>query len=851
MSELDDELQFHLEEQTRLNIAKGMSSSEARREACASLGSIAAIHDNVRDVRRFTWIEDLFADWRHGIRNLRGKPALVSTAVLSLALGVAVNSTAFSIAMATVFSSPSVRDPATLFEFAFQNSSHVSEPNLRDLALANLSGGIAGYAVREYVLTTGDRNLRVFGQIVTSGYFDVTGTAVAQGRGLAASDEFATVVSYRFAQMQSLTLGSEIVLSRETFRIVGILPSDFRSTLGMGLVPDVIVPVNDHVFHGVHNRSFRDFTAIARAKAGQSSGQLRRALNAASAALVGQFPADNQGMGEVRVLRSYSPWTRSATRGFGAEQAFLGVLILLATAVLLIACANVAGVLLAHGIDRRHEMVLRQAIGASRSRIVRQLLAETTLIAVLGLAAGLLLNRWLTGMAQGLGNLAGMPAEFRLWAPQFSIDGAMASYLVTVLAATTLVCGLLPALQTSKHGLASSLKGLKPRPGRLGMRKSLAVVQVALSFSLLVLSILFFRSSESVRGSNPGFDVDHTLIARPTTQSDAEVNALYMRKAEEAVRRLPGVVELSWAALAPLAGEHYSNALHPIESPDIAWPHHSNTVSPRYFATMEIPLLAGREFLESDAAGAPTVVIVNQAFSERYFPGKIALGRQMREDGRLVQIVGIVRNSKYNSLGERPGPLLYRCLLQPPDIRRVSSLHVRFDRPAAQFVQALQHTIEATNQSFAVRVYSTRDQVTAAELPYRAGAAVLIALGALGMLLAFGGLYGLIAYTVAQRTHEMGIRLALGATRHQVLSMITQDALRIVAAGSAVGVLVVAACGGGLKDFLAADVEPLDPRHYAPVLALAFFTGVVASLWPALRAIRRNPVASLRHDSIQ
>jgi predicted permease len=846
--ELDDELQFHLEEQTRLNIAKGMPPAEADRHARASLGSVAAIKDDVRDIQRFTWFADLFADWKHGIRNLRHKPALVLTATLSLALGIAVNSTAYSLAMATVFSLPSVRDPGSLFEVAFQNSSHVSEPNLRDLESLN----VAGYAVREYVLSRDGRNLRIFGQIVSRRYFEVTGTPVALGRALAPGDESAAVVSARFAQGENLTLGADLILSRETFRVVGILPEDFRSTIGMGLVPDVMVPVTDHVFYGVHNRSFHDFTAVARAQAGQSANQLRQALNAAAKDLERQYPKDNEGMGQVRVFRSFSPLTRAAARGFGPEQAFLGVLAVLATIVLLIACANVAGVLLAHGIDRRREIALRLSIGAGRFRIVRQLLAEAMLIAFLGVGAGLLVNRWLTALSKRIGDIPGMPDEARLLAPQFAIDGWMLAYLAGVLVATTLTCGLLPALQTTRPDLASALKGMEVRAGRLGLRKFLAGVQVALSLALLVLSALFYRSSELVRAASPGFDVDHTMIARPSSQSGAQVNAVYMQKAEDAVKRLPGVVQVSWASLPPLGGEHYTNDLHPESDLEASWPHNGNTVTPHYFETLDIPLLAGRAFRESDAQGAPGVVIVNEAFAHRYYPGQNAVGKRMREgdakSGRLVEVIGVVRNSKYSRLGERTAPLLYRSMLQPPDIRRVASMLVRFDRPAAPFAQPLRRALEEVDAAFAVRVYATKDQVATSLLPYRAGAAVLVALGALGLLLAFGGLYGVMAYTVSQRTHEIGIRLALGATGKQVVALITRDALNTVAAGSAVGLLLALAAGALLHDFLAADLNRHDPALYFPVVLLALAAGLFAAILPALVTLRRDPVASLRHD---
>ncbi len=860
--QLDDELQFHIDEQTRLNIAKGMAPVEAEREARASLGSVAAIRDEVRDAHPWTWLTDLLADWKYGIRNLRSKPALAATAVLSLGAGIGVNATVYSFASATVFSEPSVREPGRLFEFAFEGSSHLSLPELEDLDRAAISGGVAGYSLREFVTTSQDgESRRVFAQVVTPSYFGVTGTPVAAGRGILPADENTAVISHRFWQTHFAgaadTVGRTVELNRDRYTIIGILPEDFVSTLGMSLVTDIMVPVSNHVMFGVHDRSSREFVGLARSKAdGQTAIQLREALRAMGQQFAKMLPPKDRGSGAIRVFQGFSGWDRIRSRGFQTEQAFAAAVGILVTVVLLIACANVAGVLLANGLERRHEIAIRLSIGARRSRIVRQLLAETMLIATAGLAFGWLASRWLTLLSKRIGDVPGIPDEVRLMSPQFETGGLTIAYLGAILVLTTLVCGLLPAFQSARTDYSAALKGtagLAVSGGRMRLRQILVGAQICASLALLALSVLFLHSSRIASAAGPGFEADRTVLARPFAQQadGIKVDALYMRKAEDAVAAIPGVVNSSWASLPPLAGEHYTNDLHPPESPDTFLGHMVNSVAPRYFATLDIPIVAGREFVESDGLSAVAPVVVSETFARRYLEDN-ALGRQLIEgsgkEQRRVQIVGVARDAKYLRLGETPVALLYRCMLQPPDVRRVATMIIRTTQPANQVTAAVQRALEPVDRRFAIKAEPTRERVIQSLLPYRAGAAILTALGIVGLLLAFGGLYGVISCSVSGRAHELGIRLALGATARHVLTLIGKDSVRILATGCVFGIVLALFASTALKDFLAADLNPRDPRYLVPVLALIALAGAIATLVPTLRVLRRDPLASLRHE---
>jgi putative ABC transport system permease protein len=858
MPNLDDELQFHLDEQTRLNIERGMTPEEARRQAAASLGSVAAIRDDVRDAHPFAWLRDLLADWKYGIRNLRSRPLLAATAILSLAIGVAVNATVYSFAFATVLSEPTLRAPSRLFEFALTGSSHVSLPNLQNLDCAGFSGGVTGYCIREFISSRDGESRRVFAQVVTGRYFDVTGTPVAAGRGLLATDRNAVVISHGYWQSyfagSSSALGSTLELNRDAYQIVGILPERFVSTLGMSLVTDVIVPVSDNVPFGNRDRNSREFTGMIRARDGQSPTQLREALQAAGVNLAKAYPdeGNNNNPGTVRVFQGFDALGRFQGRGFHAEQIFTIAISVLVTLVLLIACANVAGVLLANGLQRRQEIAIRLSIGARRSRIVRQLLAETTLISMSGLLLGWLSSRWLAVLSKQISRIPGAPDEVRLMSPQFEINWYTFAYLSAVLVITTLVCGLLPAWQASKVNFQTALN-VETGGGRMRLRQVLVGAQICAAVVLLFLSALFLRSSHLAASMGAGFDAEHAVLARPyAPQGKESVDEVYARKAEDALRALPGVEAVGWTSLVPLSGEHYSNDLHPAQSPETQWPHRINTVSAGYFSALGIPLVTGRDFAETDAGSAIAPVIVNETFARTYFPERAPIGQSMIEgsgdDQRRLIVIGVARDSRYYRMGETPVPVLYRSMSHSLPVRRVASLVIRTRTPAAQMLQPVQRTLEAVDRRFAIKTDTVTSKIAQSLMPYRAAAAILTGLGGIGLLLAFGGLFGVISCLVSRRMHELGIRLALGATNANLCALVARDSARIIVIGSVCGVLLAVTAANALQEFLASGVAIHDSGSLIPVLLVVAAAGLAASIVPVFRVLRNDPMSSLRHE---
>ena len=523
--------------------------------------------------------------------------------------------------------------------------------------------------------------------------------------------------------------------------------------------------------------------------------------------------------------------------------------------VFLIACANLAGLLLARGAARYRETAIRAALGAGRKRLVQHFLVESFLLACCGTLLALVLNIALTETL----NRATFPTPIPVLFHIRPDAGLLAAGFVLALAAT-LLGGLGPALHAAKPRLSLALKQEEPRfeTSRVTLRKALVAGQVAVSFILLVTALLFLRNMRLATETRPGFDVEPVswaevlfLPGRDATDSQARL----VEPVLSALRAIPGVEAAACVGSVPLSHNAMarSGSVSSVNIPSLQSKllvsRSFNYVSPQYFRTMGIPLVEGREFDDRDTAGSQEPLIVNQTFVDRYLEGRSALGRTVTEETRggktTWTIVGVVANSKYGTLGEQPMAAFYT-----PFPQRALSVNflVRTDRPAAEMLRAIDHAIRKQDPLAAVDVKTMRQGLTFAFLPSQVGLVMLGSFGLLGLFLAMVGLYGMLAYTVSRRTSEIGIRMALGATQGEVVRMALRESLGVVGVGMAVGLALSLIVTKPLAAFLVPVLSPHDPLSLLGTTALLMAAAFAASLVPARRAARIDPMEALRHE---
>jgi predicted permease len=527
---------------------------------------------------------------------------------------------------------------------------------------------------------------------------------------------------------------------------------------------------------------------------------------------------------------------------------FFAFLVLAAGIVLLIACANVAGLLLARGANRSREIAVRLALGAGRFRLLQQLLTESFLLASFGAAAGIGIYALAATLVDQIQIRLSFPLELHL-----SLDAHLLAFAVGLAFLATILSGLAPALQTSNNGrhIGSRQIGVESRP-RWSPRRMLVVGQFALAFVLLVSAALFLRSLGGISRVDPGFDVKHLVTAEVNldrnlyTQRQAE---RYFESAIAKISHLPGVRSVSGAAVVPLGVEHWVMSMKAGEQ--IIQLVHVNSVTPGYFRTMRIPVLSGRDFEVNDRTGGRAVAIVNQTFARKYLNNH-ALDAQVfiptpgtPPTFSGVHVVGVVADSKYGSLGEYPTPALYWPSSQQ---YRPLVIQVSTQAPASGDVTAIRETLTRLDPHIPVKLRLMQEQLAGALLPSRIASVLLGAIGSLGLLLAMIGLYGVMAYSVSRRTAEIGMRLALGATRMQVLQMVLRDASRMVSTGMALGLLMALLIIQPLAALLSSGMSVIDPISFASVGAVLSIIGLLAAFIPAWGASRVDPIVALRSE---
>jgi predicted permease len=861
--ELDDELRFHIERQAEQHQARGLSPEEARYAALREFGRVAQIQEECRDTRGTNVIENLFRDLRFGVRNLRKAPLLVLSAVVSLGLGIGVTTVVYSLFQELVLTPPTAREPQRLVQFRMGTGSHVSYPQYLDLEKSGALDGVAGYLLgRRVNLRVGETTTALYPLFVTADYFDVLGVSAAQGRVFAAAEASAdadpqlAVVSYGFWQTRLAgdpkVVGRVVSINGVPHTILGVLPRDLRSIFGYGTAPEIYLPLSRLLIPNLDRPRAGLLSLFGRLKPEMTVDQARAALTVAGQRLEAGYPIESKGFGEVRrVVRLDDPQRLTE---LPVVPVFL-LLFAVVGVVFLIACANLAGLLLARGAARYRETAIRAALGAGRARLVQHFLTEGFLLACLGTLLAFALNVALTETLNRTTIRAPLPITFHI-RPD---SGLLAAGFVLAVA-TTLLGGLGPALQAARPRLSLALKQEEPALEfrRLTWRKVLVAGQVAVSFVLLVTAILFLRNMRLATEMNPGFDVEPVSWAEvfflpAADRTEAQARPLEPVLAE--LRAIPGVQAAACAAAVPLSHDAMARyaAIGSLDIPglqsNVLVERAINAVSPDYFRTMGIAVVEGREFDDRDSEGDEGSLIVNQAFVDRYLEGRSAVGRTITEevpDGKATwRIVGVVANSKYRTLGEEPTVAFYTPL-RPRALG--ANFVVRTDRPAATMLRAIDQAIKKHDPLAAVDVKTMRQGLAFAFLPSQLGLVMLGSFGLLGLFLAMVGLYGMLAYTVSRRTSEIGIRMALGATQGEVVRMALRESLTIVAVGMIVGLGISLVATRPLAAFLVPVLSPNDPLSLVATAVLLTAAALAASLLPARRAARIDPMAALRHE---
>jgi predicted permease len=857
-ADLERELRSDLELEEEEQRAGGISEEEATYAALRALGNMLLIKEKTREVWGWLWLEWLLKDIRYAGRGLFRSPVFTLVSVLSLALGVGVTTGIFGIFEAVFLNAVSARNIGQLRHIE-PGDSAVSYRYYQYLSSANNPAilGLAAYTQNGFSFRSGDDLESVTGDIVSPNFFRVLGVTPAIGRGFSVDEQQperqpqVVIVSHTFWERKCRAnpdiLGTVIDLNRESFTVVGVLPKDYRSIHGYGMAPDIYLPFSKLLVGDFDDPGLGTLQLIARVQDGVSISQLKLSLGAIVQGWTQLYPTDKRYSGKVEVypLTGIEKMRRDGVP-LGLT-VFLGLLIFIAVLVLLIACANVAGLLVARSVNRTREIAVRLALGAARSRLIQQLLTESALLAFLGVCAGMIFYLVTAAMVTNLQVRTSVPLELHL-----HVDRPLLYFCIGLVAITTFLSGLVPALQTSRNRhLGSNQIGAETHQ-RSWFRRALVMGQFALAFVLLVSATLFLRGLARSSHVDPGFDVQHLLTAEVTLDATSYSPARaerYFERAIPEIGRLPGVRAVSGVAVVPLGLEHWVTSMkagdHMVQRV------FANSVTPGYFRTMQIPLLRGRDFQADDRANGVPVAIVNETFAKTYFNND-ALGSLVYlpspsdpPASSPINIIGVVGDSKYGSLGEEPMPAIYWPVSQQD---RTLTLAVSTDSAPVGALTAVQQSLASLDPRVPIKIELMQGRLAGALLPNKIASLLLSGIGMLGLLLATIGIYGVMAYSVGGRTAEIGIRMALGATKAQVLRLILKDATKLVSMAMVVGVTLALLVVQTLRQALPAGMKVVDPLSFALVGGVLSLVALMAAFVPAWKGSHIDPNIALRSE---
>jgi putative ABC transport system permease protein len=875
--DIEREVEFHLDERIEELKAQGHSESDARLLARRQFGNPTFQREQTRDADVVRWFDSFLGDVRYGLRALRRSPGFTAVAILSLALGIGANTGIYTLVDAIVLRPLPVPQADRLAQVTGSEEGFGVWTNpiwegIRDRQ--NAFDHVAAFSGTMFRLGAGGEERRTAGSLVSGDYFQLFGVQPVLGRMLTKNDDMrgcpaTAVLSYGFWQREyggRDVVGQTIALDAKPFQIVGIARPGFTGP-EVGRDVGVWVPLcADAVFRpehsGLDERSNWWLQIIGRRPESMSLAQASARLKTiAPAVFAATLPPNWSAKGKEEYLTRLL-FAREAASGVSeVRQRYTKALIVMMGAVglvLLIACANVANLLLVRAASREREVAIRLAIGAGRGRLVRQLLTESIMLATLGAAFGLVVAQWGT---RGLVALISDPDTQLVVHTAFDLRVLLFTAAITTI--TALIFGLIPAWRGTRISPQAAMKagGRGVAEGghrRFTLSKSLVVAQVALSLTLLVGAALLIGSLRNLSTVNPGFTPEGVLIANvvfPNAASDAGQRMTALRSdLLDRVRHLPGVRAASTSDLTPISccswnDEVYVDGYTPKSDMDaIAW---MNRVSDGYFTTMGTRLLAGRDFDASDVLTGRTAVIVNQSFAKKFFANTSPLGKQFRTKrgdafSDPYNIIGVVEDAKYRSLREDDSQTAYVAASQE-QARSNMTLEVRGDGDPLLLVPSLKTLIGGMSSAATVSFVPLETQVAQSLQRERVLAVLSGLFGAVALALAMLGLYGVMSYTVARRRNEIGVRIALGADRSRVLAMVLGDVARVVVIGLVIGAAAAVASGKLVTSFLY-GLTPSDPGIMTLAATILGVVALAAGLAPALRATKVDPVAALRED---
>ena len=857
--EIDEELESHIHEA----VAAGRDPVEARR----AFGSALRYREQSRDLKLIGWLDDLFQDLRFGARMLARSPGFSFLAILCLTLAIGANAAVFSwIEGILLRPFPLVADQDRLMAVANTNRGSadtfdMSWPDFQDLARAStLIDAFIAEKITGTTLSIGDRAVRAPGSMVSANYFDAIGVHPVLGRGFEPGEDSGrnahpvTVISYQMWQERfhgdPAVIGKTQVLAGLPHTIVGVAPNGFFGTF-VGYAFQFWVPVSmqtqfDAGVYKLEDRGARWIEGFARPKSGVTIEQAQAESSAIAARLEAEYPETNRGWG-VRLFPLWqTPFNNAAT-----FLPTLGIALLVVLSVLLIACANVGNLLLVRAFARQQEMTIRLAVGAGRRRLIKQLLTEGLILSAIAAAGGLVVAHWLRDAVALLtpprgGILLRLPGE---------LDWRVLAVSGGVCLISTVLFGLVPAVLASQVDLACALRsesgGIIGARSKAWIRSTLVVVQMTLSFVLLVGAGLLIQSMQAIRHANPGFStqgVVTTSVDLFTAGYDPQRAKLFQDELIDRVQSLGGVESAAFSRQTPFTYRDYSSAAIAVDGYDAPLDQQPsadyNEIGPGFLATMGIPLVSGREFTRADNETAPPVAIVDETMAAQFWRGLDPVGRRVRVKGAWMQIVGVARTAKYRNLLEAPKPFFYVPLRQ--NFSASAGLQIRTPQSTAALAPALVREIHALDANVAPgELITMREQVERTTASQRVAFTILVVFGGLALMLAAIGLYGVMASTVSQSTRELALRMALGAGASDLLQLVLSKGLLLTAGGVALGV-VAALEATRLMGYLLYRVSPRDPLAFAWAVVVIAIASLTACLVPAWRATRTDPLRALR-----
>jgi putative ABC transport system permease protein len=806
----------------------------------------------------------MFQDLRYGVRMLIKRPGFTAVAVLSLALGTGANTAIFSLVNTVLLRPLPIQKPQQLV--ALNNTSErnnfasFSYPNYKDFRDRNeVFSGLIGYRFTPLSMSHEGINERVWGYEVTGNYFEVLGVGAALGRVISPEDDVTpgghpiAVMSYkcwqqRFGTDQSI-IGKDLIVNGRNYMVVGVAAQGFYGTEVVS-APDLWFPLAMQAQLEIGDswlnaRRAENIFVQGRLKPGVNSAQAQTAMNSIAEQLEREYPDINEGK---RVALSAPGLFGLAFRG--PVLGFAGLLMAVVGIVLLLACINLANLLLARAAERRREIAVRLALGATRFRLVRQLLTESVLLALAGGALGLLPALWLLDLVTAIKIPVTIPGAIDLHA-----DYRVFIFTVMLSLATGVMFGLLPALQATKTDLVPALKEEASFGGgrRSWLKSTLIVSQIALSLVLLVGGGLMMRALGQAQNINLGFDPQHAVeVAFNLRLQGYETGQAkeFQKLLLERVRALRGAQAAGIADLVPV-DLHFARTGVFIEgqaAPRITPTAMYNRASPGYFQAMSTRLLQGRDFTEQDDEKSTRVAIINETFARRFFPGEDPIGKRFslgRSEGTKIQVIGVVQDGKYAGLNEDPKPFVSRPLWQS-DVGSTSVI-VRTEDDSQRMIAAIRREIQEMDSHIPMSGETLVEKLSLPKLPARIAASLLGGFGLLALALAAIGIYGVISYAVSTRTHEIGIRMALGAQKADVLKLVLGQGMMLTLIGIAIGLSAALVLTRLMKSLLF-GVSATDPMTFAVASLVLGAVALLACYLPARRATRVDPMDALRHE---